>query len=280
MADRSSSTTIAVVAALVAAAALAGLAQPPADGDWRAWGRDAGGARFSPLAEIDRGNVARLRRAWTYHTGDVEPAAASRPTALETTPLAVNGTLFVSTQSGRVVALDGDSGRELWRFDPPPRAGRSRPARNVHRGVAYWQSGDGRERRVFSGTADGRLFALDASTGKPCPDFGDSGSVDLRADVAERWPDATYGVTAPPAVFRDLVITGSAVQEFPALGPAGDVRAFDARSGKRAWTFRTVPRPGEPGSETWEGSSWKERSGVNVWSIPSVDAERGLVFLP
>jgi quinoprotein glucose dehydrogenase len=152
--------------------------------------------------------------------------------------------------------------------------------RGVHRGVAYWQSSDGRDRRILYGTPDGRLFALDAATGKPREDFGEAGSVDLRADVAERFPDATYGVTSPPAIYRDLVITGSAVQEFPSLGPAGDVRAFDVRTGKRAWTFRTVPRPGEPGSDTWEGASWKDRSGVNVWSILSVDVERGLVFLP
>jgi quinoprotein glucose dehydrogenase len=269
-----------VVYALAAGALGIGVAAQVTDGDWRAWGRDAGGARFSPLAEIDRGNVSRLRRAWTYHTGDIEPASERRPTAFEATPLAVNGTLYLSTQSGRILALDGDTGRELWRFDPPPRAGRTRVPRGVHRGVAYWHSADGNDRRLLFGTADGRLIALDAATGKPSAGFGDGGSVDLRADVAERFPDATYGVTSPPAIYRDLVITGSAVQEFPALGPAGDVRAFDVRTGKRAWTFRTVPRPGEPGSDTWEGSSWKDRSGVNVWSILSVDALRGLVFLP
>ena len=261
-------------------------APPPSagpGGDWRAYGRDPGGSRFSTLPDIDRGNVGRLQRAWTYHTGDADARSGtqgSNPTAFECTPLAVDGMLYVSTPSARVIALDGDRGQEIWRFQPPPRRAERVARRGPHRGVAYWESPDGQDRRILFGTPDGRLLALDAATGRLRADFGEGGVVDLRTGVADEWPQSELSVSSPPAIFRDLVITGSAVQEFPGRGPAGDVRAYDVRSGKLIWTFHTVPRPGETGHDTWEGEGWKGRSGANVWSVMSVDAERGLVFLP
>jgi quinoprotein glucose dehydrogenase len=270
--------TLALSVALTAGVAVAVASGP--EGDWRAYGLDPGGRRFSTLARIDRTNVARLRRAWTYHTGDREPVPTSQPTAFESTPLAVDGTLYVSTPSGRVIALDGDTGREVWTFDRPPRAGRSAAARGPHRGVSYWEARDRSDRRILYGTPDGRLVALDAVTGRLCRDFGEGGIVDLHVGAADRWPHAKLGVSSPPTIYRDLAITGSHLQEFPALGPSGDVRAFDVRTGALVWRFRTVPQPGQPGHETWEGESWKDRSGANVWSVMSVDVERGLVFLP
>jgi quinoprotein glucose dehydrogenase len=254
------------------------------DGDWRAYGRDPGGTRFAALRQIHAGNVAGLRRAWTFHTGDVhdDPRPSVRPAAFETTPIAVDGRLYLSTPSGRVIALDGDTGRERWRFAPAPRTPGLPLRRAAHRGVAYWEGaiGPARARRIVYGTPDGRLIALDAESGRLVPSFGRGGVVDLREGVADAWPKAELGVSSPPAIYRDLVITGSLVQEYPARGPAGDVRAYDVRTGALAWRFHTVPRPGEPGSETWEGESGKDRSGVNVWSVMSVDSERGLVFLP
>jgi quinoprotein glucose dehydrogenase len=124
------------------------------------------------------------------------------------------------------------------------------------------------------------LIALDAKTGKPCRDFGKDGTVDLRAGVADGYPGAEYAVTSPPAIYKDLVITGAAVPEYPRKGPSGAVRAFDVRSGKLAWTFHTIPQPGEIGHDSWHEDAWQERTGANVWSIMSVDVERGLVFLP
>jgi quinoprotein glucose dehydrogenase len=251
------------------------------DGDWRSYGRDPGGQRFSTLAEIDRGNVGRLRRAWTYHTGDLDVRpGVSQPFAFESTPLAVDGVLYLSTPSGRVIALDGDTGREVWAFDPPARTTGRAVARGPHRGVSYWEASDGADRRILYGTPDGRLVALDARTGRLRPEFGSGGMVDLRPGVADDWPRAQFEVSSPPAIYRDLVITGSHLQEYPALGPRGDVRAYDVRSGALVWQFHTVPRPGERGHDTWEGEGWKDRSGVNVWSVMSVDTERGLVFLP
>jgi membrane-bound PQQ-dependent dehydrogenase (glucose/quinate/shikimate family) len=251
--------------------------------EWRFYGGDAGGTRFSPLQQITRKNVVNLKRAWTYHMGEVDRGGNETDrhhvAPFESTPLVIDGVLYFSTPSNRVIALDADTGREIWQFDP--QAGQTAKREFFqHRGVTYWQSQDGRDRRIFFGTFDGRLIALDAKTGKPCNDFGKGGTVNLREGVADAYPKAEYSVTSPPAIYRDLVITGAAVPEFPSKGPSGAVRAFDARSGKLVWTFHTIPQPGEVGHETWREDAWKDRTGANVWSIMSVDADRGLLFLP
>ena len=140
-------------------------------------------------------------------------------------------TLYFSTPSNRVIALNAETGQEIWQFDP--QAGRAGPRQFFqHRGVAYWQSKTGDDRRILYGTFDGRLIALDAKTGKPCRDFGKDGTVDLRAGIADAYPGAEYSVTSPPAIYQDLVITGAAVPEYPPKGPSGVVRAFDIRSGR------------------------------------------------
>ncbi|HEY0377284.1 MAG TPA: pyrroloquinoline quinone-dependent dehydrogenase [Pyrinomonadaceae bacterium] len=256
-------------------------------GEWRSYGQDQGGGRYSTLAQINRRNVARLQRAWVYHTGELELGLQTAPfqASFSSTPLVVDGVMYVSTPSSRVIALDAETGREIWKFDP--QAGKKEREFNSHRGVAYWEGpsrkGRGRDRRILFGTVTGWLMALDAETGKPAADFGRGGGVDLRAGVADRWaqtPSWGARVTSPPVVYKDLVIVGWGLPEFPAQGPGGDVRAYDVRSGKLAWTFHTVPRPGEKGHETWEGDSWRDRMGANVWSTMSVDEGRGLVFLP
>ena len=257
-------------------------AAPPERAEWRSYGGDPGGTRYSPLRQIHRKNVTRLRRAWTYHTGDLPEDPRQKP-PFECTPLFVNGVLYLSTPSNRIVALDAETGRPRWSFDAQSGA-RGRRALQAHRGVAYWEGrgegGQAADRRILFGTYDGRLIALDAQTGRSCPGFGAGGTVNLRAGFTEKWPRASYGVSSPPAIYRDLAIVGSRLQESPGLGPAGDVRAFDVRSGREVWRFRTIPQPGEFGHDTWEGEAWKDRSGANVWSVMSVDPERGLVFLP
>jgi glucose dehydrogenase len=211
--------------------------------EWRFYGGDAGGARFSPLRQINRQNVAGLKRAWTYHMGEADRSGnitdPDRSAPFESTPLVIDGLLYFSTPSNRVIALDAESGAEIWQFDP--QAGRT-GAREFfqHRGVSYWQSKTGDERRILFGTFDGRLIALDASTGKPCHDFGKDGTVDLRAGIADGYPGAEYAVTSPPAIYKDLVITGAALPEYPRKGPSGVVRAFDVGSGKLVWTFHTI----------------------------------------
>ncbi len=255
--------------------------------EWRFYGKDAGGTRYSSLRQINRNNVARLKRAWTYHTGELALGlkTASFQASFSCTPLVVQGVMYLSTPSSRVIALDAETGSEKWKFDP--QADKKQREFNSHRGVAYWQgptpSGKILDRRIFFGTVDGRLIALDAETGKPSVDFGEKGFVDLRAGGADRWSqEPSWGarVTSPPVIFRDLVIIGWGLPEFPAKGPSGDVRAFNVRTGRLVWTFHTVPHPGEPGNETWAGDSWEDRMGVNVWSMMSVDEERGMIFLP
>jgi quinoprotein glucose dehydrogenase len=254
--------------------------------EWRNYGGDPGGMRFSTLKQIHRDNVAQLKPVWSYHTGELDLGLAkesSRPPAFECTPLAIGGVLYLSTPSSRVIALDAETGQEIWKFDPQSQRSGNRKFLQ-HRGVAYWEGppvrGNGVSKRILYGTLDGRLIALDASTGTPCGDFGSSGVVDLHKGVAEKFPQAMYSVTSPPAIYKDLVVVGAAVPESPSKGPSGNVRAFDVRTGKKMWEFHTVPHPGETGHETWEGDSWVDRTGANAWGVISVDVDRGMVFLP
>jgi len=246
--------------------------------EWRHYGGDAGGSRYSPLKQITRDNVTRLQVAWTYRTGDFsDPKTWPVPTAFEATPLVVDGVLYVTTPFCRLIAIEAETGREIWTFDP--RIDRERPYYLlVNRGAAYWT--DGKRKRLYYGTLDGRLWAIDAGTGRPVEGFGERGSVDLKEGVAEASPDRLYSLTSPPAIYKDLVICGSATSDGEPRAPLGDVRAFDAHTGKLVWTFHVVPRKGEPGNEAWEGESWKQRGGANAWSMLSVDEERGIVYLP
>src|SRR5579859_692263 len=272
----------------ILAAAMAGflvflVASTASGQEWRFYGGDAGGTRFSPLRQISRGNVGRLKRAWTYHIGEADRGGNETDrhhvAPFESTPLVIDGVLYFSTPSNRVIALDAENGKEIWQFDPQAeRAGQRQFFQ--HRGVSYWQNQTGDDRRILFGTFDGRLIALDAKSGKPCGDFGKDGTVDLREGIADAFPGAEYSVTSPPAIYQDLVITGAAVPEYPSNGPSGVVRAFDVRSGKLVWAFHTIPQPGETGHETWQEDAWQDRTGANVWSIMSVDTERGLIFLP
>lgn len=257
-----------LVTALVAiAAALPAFPQAvPLAGDWPLYGRDSGSTRYSPLDQINRENVATLQRAWVYHTGE-------RGRALEATPIVVDGLLYFATQSQQVVALEPETGKEIWKYDPQSNGAE-------FRGVSYWPGDERFPARILFGTGDGRLIALDAKTGVPAAGFGDNGIVDLRAGVMGEFPDARYGVSSPPAIYRNAVIVGPATQEGPSLGPSGDPRAYDARTGKLLWRFHTVPQPGEPGAETWGPDGWQNRSGPSQWGAATVDVERGLVFLP
>jgi quinoprotein glucose dehydrogenase len=255
-------------------------------GDWPVYGRDAGGTKYSPVAEINRQNVSRLVPAWTWTVGEraiapTDSTKAARPGNFQATPLVINDTMYLSTPFNRVVALDAQSGAPLWSYDPGAyRAGQpSNGTGFVHRGVATWS--DGRERRIFMNSR-WRLIALDARSGRPIATFGKGGEVDLAADLI--WPvnRLHYTNTSPPVVWGDLVITGNGVGDRLMYGndPPGDVQAFDVRTGRRVWRFSPIPRPGEPGNETWEDESWRRTGHTNVWAPFSVDAERGLVYLP
>jgi len=243
--------------------------------DWLSTNGDRGGTRYSTLDQINRRTVKDLQPAWTYHTGDADPA---KQTNIECTPIVVDGVMYLTTVRTRVVALDAGTGRELWKYDPFTKLRKDAiiASGGVNRGVAYWsESGD---RRIFLATADGRLISLNAQSGRPDPAFGSGGEVDLRAGIERDISRLPYGCTSPPAIYQDLVLLGFANGEGAGPGAPGDVRAFHARTGKEVWRFHTVPRPGEFGHDTWEGDSWKERGGCNAWSGLTVDEERGIVF--
>ena len=266
-----------VAASLALAATLGPAAEVPArvapEREWRVHGGDPGHTQHSPLAQITPANVARLRVAWTYHTGDARPDNRSQ---IQCNPVVVDGVLYATSAGLKAFALDAGTGRELWRFDPFA-AGAEESALGVNRGVVVW--GDGAERRVLY-SAGQYLFALDARTGKLVPGFGKGGRVDLREGLG-RDPAGLFVLsTTPGAVYRDLLILGTRVHEGPGPSSPGHVRAYDARTGAIRWTFRTIPQPGEPGYETWPPEAWKTAGGANAWSGISVDHARGLVFLP
>jgi len=231
-------------------------------GEWQAYGRDPGGQRFSPLAQVSPQNVHTLTRAWTFDTG---------ATAMQLTPLVIGSVMYVVAGSN-LFALEPETAKVLWKFS---HEGMSR------RGLAYWP-GDGRTgARFYTGAGDGRLIAIEVRTGQLAADFGTGGSIDLKAGLGFDGGRRSLSLPSPPAVYRNIVITGSANGETaPSTGLYGDVRGWDARSGALLWTFHTVPRPGEPGSETWPAGAWKNRSGTNAWGFITVDVERGLVFVP
>ncbi len=239
----------------------------PQKGDWPVYGHDAAGTRYSPLNQINTANVRRLQRAWTYHTGE-------KGRSLESTPICVNDTLYFSTQNQNVVALDPVNGKEVWRYsNPNPRASESR-------GVAYWAGDKQIPPRILFGTGNGQLIELDAKTGTLVSSFGDKGIVDLRAGIADGYPKANYAISSPPVIYRDVVIVGPSTQESGSVGPSGEPRGFDVRTGKLLWVFHTVPRPGEEGNDTWGEGGWKNRAGPSQWGLDTVDTELGLVFLP
>jgi glucose dehydrogenase len=245
---------------------------------WPYYGGDQGGSKYSPLKQVDRENVGKLRVAWTYHTGDVSdgtyfPVRSS----FECTPLVIGGTMYITTPFARVIALDAETGRQLWAFDP--KLDKKRPYNlYINRGAAFWQHGD--DKRLFFGTLDGRLFALNAATGNSIPGFGQGGYLDLKKGTADDFADRLSGMSSPPLVYKDLVIAGSIVSDSEPQGPSGDVRAFDVHTGKLAWRFHVIQRPGEAGKLTWPDNAWKQRGGANAWSMLTCDVKRGILFVP
>ncbi len=257
-------------------------------------GHDAGGERYSTLTQITPENVGGLKVAWVYHmkpAADASSASASpaRPGApasgagfheSEDQPLVIGQTMYVVTPYSRVVALDSTTGQEKWVFRIPDGDNASL------RGAAYWPGKTGTPPAIIFGTRRGRLYSISAATGQLDADFGVNGMVDLKTpEVMTTGMSKSYTLPSPPVIYKNLVITGAGPGEGPGglgggLGPAGDTRAWDARTGKLVWTFHSVPRPGEQGHDTWGGNSWKDRSGVNVWGAMTMDEERGILYMP
>ena len=275
--------------ALVAVLALAttagaAVAATPPDADWPEYGGDPGGTKYSPLADINVHNVVGLKLAWQWETGE-QPLAAfgTSPGMFEATPVVVGGVMYLSTPYNRVVALEAASGRELWAYDPGAYRDGQVPNGTgfVHRGVALWRDARNRALRVLLNTRH-RLIELDARSGRPVAEFGDGGVVNLLDGL--QWPvnPKHYTNTSPPVVYRDLVIVGNGVADklIYRRDPPGDVRAYDARSGRLAWSFHTVPHDGEVGADTWASGANHYTGHTNVWAPMTLDAARGLLYLP
>ncbi|OYU90833.1 MAG: pyrroloquinoline quinone-dependent dehydrogenase [Bradyrhizobiaceae bacterium PARB1] len=242
---------------------------------WEHWGGDAGGTRFSPLSQITPGNVTRLVEAWRFHTGDLiaRPPALMRRSKFEATPLLVDGNLIFCTPFNEVVALNPATGRERWRTDPGISADFKPGNRWVCRGVTHWRDERAEANaacasRIVMGTNDARVIALDAKTGERCAGFGQHGEVRLDPGMPLDYA-GEFQVTSPPVVARDTIVIGSAIADNRRVdAPRGIVRAFDARSGEPRWTWDPLVHDGIDAGH------------ANVWAPMSVDAERGLVFLP
>lgn len=252
-------------------------------GDWQHYGGDAGGRRYVDARQITPDNVEDLDEVWEFNTGALEgrSEAALKRTAFEATPIFVEDSLVFCTPFNEVIALDPGTGERRWSFDPEISADR-RPANQYNcRGVAYWKDPDASDiepcsSRIFTGTVDGRLIALDAGTGKPCEDFGANpvrpGEVTAGPDRLLVWP-GEFQMTSPPVVTQGLVIVGSAISDNARkTAPSGRVRAYDARSGALRWVFEPL-LPGDDGRHIDAGAA-------NVWAPMSVDVARGLIFLP
>jgi len=230
--------------------------------DWPVYGGQAAGDHYSTLSQINRSNVAQLRVAWTYDSGEQG--------GIQTSPIIIGGALYAYTPSQKVIALDAASGRLLWKFDSGIKG--TQP----NRGLAYWSEGN--YRRLLAGVMN-YLYCLDPATGQPIETFGDNGRIDLRKDLDRDYTRQAVAMTSPGIVYKDLIIVGFRAPETPPA-PPGDIRAYDVRTGRLRWSFHTIPQPGEFGYITWPPAVWEHMGAANNWAGMSVDESRGIVYVP
>jgi quinoprotein glucose dehydrogenase len=251
-------------------------AETVAPGEWPCYSRDPGGTRYSPLDEINAQNVASLKRAWTFRSGDIAEGGAHYA---ECTPLMVDGTVYVITPFSRLIAIDATTGKELWRFSPDPPLNHKETTAGglASRGVAYWKSAD--KKRIFLPVRDGRIYSIDTDTHEADPAFGEAGHINLRAGL----PDGGrfLCLSSPPTLYQNVLVQPYGIDDTSARKLAYvPLRAFDANTGKLLWSFDTVAQPGQVGHDTWAGDSWKDRAGCNPWAPISVDDTRGIFYVP
>jgi len=264
-----------------------GKSSPGIDGSWPCYGRDAGGARYSPLRQINDGNVQQLKLAWTCRTDELKTYAGTRvleKAAFEATPIMIGNTLYFSTPSCRVLAVDAGTGQKKWVYDPQMDL-HADYSEITSRGVSAWpaqgpagtKDAAGEVQRIFIATIDGRLIALDAKNGQPISSFGKEGSINLREGF-----DDNISETSPPAIIGNLVIVGSSIGDNQRYNyPPGMVRAYDVLTGKLRWRWNPIPTDEKDVAwKTWNGPKAHETGAANTWSIISTDAVRDLVFIP
>ena len=243
---------------------LASAQSSPTKRDWPVNGGEPNNTHYSPLAQINRENVAQLRVAWSYDTGETG--------GLQTSPIIVDGVLYGLSPSQKVFAVDAATGKVVWNFDSGIKG--TQPVR----GLAYWASADHSDKRIIVGVMN-FVYALNAATGKPIPTFGSGGRIDLRDNLSRKDPDPFVSLTSPVVIYKDMFIAGGRNSETLPAAP-GDVRAFDVRTGKMRWAFHTIPQPGEVGYNTWPPEAYKTIGAANNWAGMTVDVQRGIVFVP
>jgi glucose dehydrogenase len=270
---------LALGAALATAITAVAIAQSKTSAtDWPSTNYANTANRYSPLDQITAQNVATLEKAWSIH---LKPAGyTGRPREDEAIPIVIGNTMYLASPYGAVHALDATTGAEKWKFQLP---NNELPSK---RGLAYWPGADGVPPSIIFGASSGGLYSIKASDGSLNAGFGENGVVNLKTpEVMQTGMNVSYSLLSSATIYKNLIIIGAGTGEGAGgsnagAGPAGDTRAFDARTGKLVWTFHTVPRPGELGYETWEENSAKFRSGVNVWGYTSLDEERGILYMP
>ncbi|GAB4034303.1 pyrroloquinoline quinone-dependent dehydrogenase [Spirosoma gilvum] len=246
--------------------------------DWPTYGGNNAGNRYSPLTQINTQNVKNLQLAWTYETGD-NTNPAQRGMDIQCQPIVVKGVLYGTSPRMKLFAVEAATGKQLWQFDPfsdPEKRPRFHPLR----GVVYWE--DGADKRILYAVGS-TLYAINALTGKPVADFGTNGEVDLHNGLGDsetmghNMANLSIRMTTPGVIYKDLLITGASVSE-GGDAPPGYIRAFNVRSGKLAWVFRTIPLPGEYGYDTWPKDAYKKIGGANCWAGMVIDEKRGIVY--
>ena len=286
-----------VAAALVLTARSAAAQYGAVDGEWRSYAGDNGSTKYSPLDQIDAGNFEDLRIAWRWQSVDgtvdldaLRESEDDRPISirgLQATPLMIDGALYLTTALYQAAAVDAGTGETLWVHDPRAYAGGDPTHSYRSRGLAYWSDGD--DARIFWGTSEAYLIAVDARTGEPVGDFGDNGRVDLMEDIPRAERGGTnyqgrnlVGVASPPVITRDVVVTPTIISDFVVRreAPPGWVKGIDARTGDVRWVFRTVPQADDFGADTWLNESWRYSGNANIWPPLTADDELGYVYLP
>lgn len=255
---------------------------------WDHYGGDLGGTRFAPGVQIQPGNVEKLELAWQFRSGDAASGNDyfGRDSSMKATPILVNDKLIFSTGFNRVFALNPASGDQLWVFDPEVDFSRNYSEMFTSRGVSAWHDAGAEQdescrSRVYLGTLDARLIAIDANSGNKCIGFGVRGEIDLSKGIAN-YRRGQYSLTSPITVVNNVLVVGSSIGDNGGVElEPGVVRGFDARSGRLLWQWDPIPRSADaPGGDTWSNDGGRKNGGANVWSIMSADAERNLVFLP
>ena len=248
---------------LTALLALLSMIGSAADLNWPSYGGSPEGTRYSPLKQINRANVGRLREVWRYDTADGRGAS-------QTQPIVVDGVLYGITPKHKAVAVDAATGKRIWQFSP------GIDGNGPNRGIVYWS--DRTNRRILTAVRH-FIYSLNASTGEVIPTFGVNGRIDLREGLGRDPETVSITLTTPGVIYKDLLIVGGRMPEALPAAP-GDIRAYDVRTGKLRWSFHTIPRPGEFGYDTWPKDGWTYLGAANNWAGMAVDAKRGIVFVP